>query len=486
MRIPFLDLDSLRPDHLGCYGYHRDTSPNIDAIAAQGVRFSNYYCSDAPCLPSRMALMTGRFGIHTGVVGHGGSAADPRPEGPDRGFRDRFAEENLPVFLRAGGFKTVAVSPFAERHGAWSFYAGFNEIHNPGKRGKEIAQEIADCALPWIARQAKSDNWFLYLNFWDAHTPYRAPEAFGNPFAGDPLPGWLTESKLGADLSLVGPHKPLEINMYDNGTDPRYPRQPGEIRAMGDLRRMIDGYDCGVRYMDTYIGRILNALADEGVLDDLAVIISADHGENLGELGIYGEHGTADQPTCRLPMIVKWPGGQAGRVATALHYHLDLAPTLGELLGIEPPPAWDGASYAPSILGSEDSGRDFLVLGQCAHVCQRSVRFGRWLYLRTYHDGYHLFPEEMLFDLVADPYEERDLAPASPEVCREAAYRLNQWHDKMMQSMPAYDDPLQRVLKEGGPYHAKGNLARYCDYLASTGRAYAIADLKRRHPEEFD
>ena len=78
------------------------------------------------------------------------------------------------------------------------------------------------------------------------------------------------------------------------------------------------------------------------------------------------------------------------------------------------------------------------------------------------------------------------MAPANPEVCREAVYRLNQWHDGMMRSMPAYDDPLQRVLKEGGPYHAKGNLARYCDYLASTGRAYAIADLKRRHPEEFE
>ena len=81
MRILYLDLDTLRPDHLGCYGYHRNTSPNIDRIAAEGVRFDNYHCSDAPCLPSRTALMTGRFGIHTGVVGHGGTAADMRLEG---------------------------------------------------------------------------------------------------------------------------------------------------------------------------------------------------------------------------------------------------------------------------------------------------------------------------------------------------------------------------------------------------------------------
>ena len=70
MRIVFFDLDTLRPDHLGCYGYSCNTSPNIDAIAREGTRFDNYYCSDAPCLPSRSALWSGRFGIHTGVTGH--------------------------------------------------------------------------------------------------------------------------------------------------------------------------------------------------------------------------------------------------------------------------------------------------------------------------------------------------------------------------------------------------------------------------------
>ena len=88
MRILFLDLDTLRPDHLGCYGYRRDTSPNIDRIAAGGTRFDNYYCSDAPCLPSRAALISGQFGIHSGVVGHGGTAADMRIVGAERGFRD--------------------------------------------------------------------------------------------------------------------------------------------------------------------------------------------------------------------------------------------------------------------------------------------------------------------------------------------------------------------------------------------------------------
>ena len=68
MRVLILDLDTLRPDHLGCYGYHRETSPNLDRIASEGVRFNSYFCPDAPCLPSRSALLTGQFGIHTGII----------------------------------------------------------------------------------------------------------------------------------------------------------------------------------------------------------------------------------------------------------------------------------------------------------------------------------------------------------------------------------------------------------------------------------
>jgi arylsulfatase A-like enzyme len=135
-----LDLDSLRTDHLGCYGYNRNTSPNIDKIAEEGVRFTNYYTSDAPCFPSRTALMTGRFGIHTGAVGHGGTAAYVRQEGASRSFSDLHTFDNLPAFFRSAGLKTALVSPFPERHSAWTFYAGFNEVHNTGKIGMESAE----------------------------------------------------------------------------------------------------------------------------------------------------------------------------------------------------------------------------------------------------------------------------------------------------------------------------------------------------------
>jgi len=486
MRILYIDIDTLRPDHLGCYGYHRNTSPNIDAIAKEGMRFNNYYCSDAPCLPSRTALVTGKFGIHSGVVGHGGTAADVRLEGAGRGFADSLRSHSLPAMLRRAGLKPVTISPFAERHGAWSFYAGFSEMYNTGKGGGESAEDVTPTVLKWIHANATDDNWFLHINYWDPHTPYRAPEEFGDPFENDPLPEWLTEEVLAEHHSHVGPHGALEINMYDNKTHPAFPRHPGEIRNMQDLRRMIDGYDCGIRYVDTHLGRVFDALKAQGVWEDLVVIVSADHAENIGELGIYGEHGTADHATCRIPMIVRWPGTQGGRVDNGLHYNLDLGPTLAEMLGQKPSPSWDGQTFAPAITTGQDCGREHLVISQCAHVCQRSVRMGAWLYMRTYHDGYHLFPDEMLFDVEGDAHEQRNLADARPEVVREAVYLLNQWHDDMMKTMLCDIDPLWTVMKEGGPFHAKGQLRKYCERLEQTGRGDAIPELKRRHPHEFE
>jgi len=485
MRVLFLDLDTLRADHLGCYGYLRNTSPNIDRIAAEGVRFEQYYCADAPCLPSRAALMTGRFGIHSGIVGHGGTAADLRLEGAKRQFQASLQRSCLTSIFRRQGMRTVTISPFAERHSAWWFYAGFTEMHNTGLGGMESAEQITPVVLDWLQRNAAADGWFLHVNYWDPHTPYRAPEEFGNPFATTPLPSWLTAEKLAGHRQHIGPHSARELAMYDNAIDPRFPRHPGELENMDDWRRLIDGYDCGIRHMDENIGHIFADLEKAGVFEETAIIISSDHGENMGELGIYAEHATADNITCRIPLIIRWPGCRRAHVDRGLHLNLDLAPTLADLFGQSPQPDWDGTSFANALRQGTECGRDFLIISQCAHVCQRSVRFGRWLYIRTYHDGYHLFPPEMLFDVENDPHEERDLATQQPDICREGAWRLERWHAEMMATMSAAEDPMWTVIREGGPLHARGHLAAYCDRLKSTDRGWAVAELARRHPGEF-
>lgn len=485
MRVLLLDVDTLRPDHLGCYGYPRDTSPNIDRIAREGVRFEQCHVSDAPCLPSRAALVSGQFGIRTGVVGHGGTAADMRLEGERRGFTSEFSRrDSLWMQFRRAGMWTASVSPYAERHSAWWFHAGFNETLNPGKCGMESAEEVTPLALDWIRRNARRDGWLLHVNYWDPHTPYRAPAAFGNPFAAAPLPAWWNTDILARHRAEPGGHSARELGMWEPADSRGYPRYPREIASAADFSAMIDGYDCGVRYADGHIGTLLDALRDEGVLDELAVIVMSDHGENLGELNCYGEHGTADSITHRVPLIVRWPGCRAGHVDRDLHYLLDLAPTIADLLGTEASPRWQGRSFVPALRTGAACGRDHLVLSQCCHGAMRSVRFGPWLWMRVYHDFHHLYPAEMLFDLERDPHETSNLAPERPEVCARAARMLEDWHREMMLGSPDAADPLWTVMREGGPFHSRGALGAYLARLEATGRAGAAVELRRRHPAD--
>ena len=164
MRIIHFDIDTLRADHLGCYGYERPTSPVMDAVAADGVRFDNVYTSDLPCLPSRTALSSGRFGIHNGVAGHGGTAASPFPEGSDRGFRSRDAAETWWSRMQDVGIWTASISTFPERHSAYHFLAGFNESYNLGTRGLETADQVAEASREWMDRNSSRQDWFLHVH----------------------------------------------------------------------------------------------------------------------------------------------------------------------------------------------------------------------------------------------------------------------------------------------------------------------------------
>ena len=481
MRILFIDIDTLRPDHMSCYGYDRLTTPNIDKVAAQGVKYSEYYCSDAPCLPSRAALITGMHGIRNGVIGHGGTCADIRIAGRDRGFRDSISENNFHYIFRKAGMRTASVSTFAERHSAWWFNAGLNEVYNVGKRGMESGELVLPVAMDWLERNGNTDNWFLHVHFWDPHTPYRAPESFGNPFADVPLNNWINEDVFNLHKKHIGPHSVNELSMYTDEVSPMYPRHPGRADNLTELKRVFDGYDCGILYADTLIGQIFDRMRAMGIYDDTAIIVTSDHGENMGELGIYSEHGTADRGTCRIPMIIKWLGGATNHVDNDLHLNLDIAPTMAELLDVPAYPKWDGVSYAPSIIKAESCGRDYAVISQNAHVCQRSVRFGEWLYIRTYHDGFHLFDREMLFNMHDDPYEQFDLKNERPDIVAKGAKLILDWHDEMMQSSDSDIDPMWTVMKEGGPHHTLGGLDQYLIRLENTGRKEGARLLREKY-----
>jgi choline-sulfatase len=481
MRLLYLDIDTLRPDHLGCYGYDRATTPNIDSLAADGVRFANVYASDVPCLPSRAALMTGTFGIHNGVVNHGGSAAELRPEGAGREFVSHYAFDSWVGALYWNGWHTASLSSFPFRHSATWWNHGFMEAMNLMRgMGSERADHVLPGALDWLERRGRADDWFLHVHLWDPHTPYNTPDDFGNPFSSDPVPAWHTEEVRARNWQLAGPHSAQEPwGFTPDEWGPPPPRQPRDASTMDAVKAIFDGYDVGIRYADDALGVLLNKLDDLGVLDETAVLISSDHGEAFGELGVYADHQAADEATCHIPAVLRWPG-VTPRVHEGLQYGFDVAATILDLAGLRVPEAWDG-----HLIDIGGPGRDHLVLSQGAWSCQRSVRFGDHLYLRTWHDGYHgHWTDEMLFDVVRDPHETTDIWSSNAAAARTGASLLANWTETQL-ARSALGDPMDVVRAEGGPFHVRKHLGPYIDRLRATGRESWAEVLVGRHRTEL-
>jgi arylsulfatase A-like enzyme len=208
-----------------------------------------------------------------------------------------------------------------------------------------------------------------------------------------------------------------------------------------------------------------------GILDDAAIVVSSDHGEALGELGVYCDHQTADLHTQQVPAVLVWPGLPAGRLDDALHYQFDLAATLVDLLGGAVPDDWDGLSLAHGLHHGHTPGRSHLVLSHAAWTVQRSVRFADWLVIRTYHHALHGFPDVMAFNVAEDPHEQHNLADTHPDVTAHAAQLLDQWSSAVSRRTPSGIDPLTGVLAEGGGWYIRGRLDPYLQRLRETGRA---------------
>ena len=277
--------------------------------------------------------------------------------------------------------------------------------------------------------------------------------------------------------------------MWNDDNFSACPKHPGSLKTLSDAKHFLNLYDEGVRYTDDHIGMIIGWLKENGLYDDdLAIILTADHGEDLGEFGIYGEHGLADEPVCHIPLIIRWPGMQKGAVVRGFYDNTDLAPTVQELLGTKMFALdryhYDGVSFAPALRDGTDCAKPCAVLTQCAHVCQRSVRFGRYIYLRTVHGGYHLLPKEMLFDVESDPHQQHDLAAQRPDLCAEGARLLLDWTERMMKTSPSDADPMWTVMREGGPEHCRGQLEKYMQRLQGTPREYGIELLRKQYPGE--
>ena len=483
MRIVYVDLDSLRPDHTGPYGYRRPLTPNLDSVANRGVTFERYYTSDSPCVPSRAALTTQRFGITTGAFGHQGADADVRfppnrSHPPDAPF--------LGGHLARSGYHTAGISCFAERHLAYWFHGNFMEFHRPSSSLglDEDAAEVTDAAIDWLRRRGQDDDWFLFVNYWDTHTEYFVDQEWVDKAAASgPPPDWPDEATIAAHQEVYGAHS--AVDLHGGFGDPsRVPHSmPDAIRDRADFEHLINGYDATVAYWDHHFGRLLEELRDLGLLEDTAIIVSADHGEAFGEHGLYAEHGLAHEPAHRIPLVVAWPGLTEGladedRTHPGLFYSLDLGPTLCDLLGIETPVGWHGRSFADAIRGRPQDGRPYLVLSHGVHSFQRAVRTPDLLYIRTLHPGsYRVDPEE-LYEIERDPRMTRNLMAEQPARAADLKVMLSDWWHTYAGAPGAPVDPMQAALERGPVLYTDPK--RYLARLEETGRSHLAADYRAR------
>lgn len=481
MRIIYVDVDTLRPDHTGPYGYQRDITPNLDTMVSDSVRFDRYYCSDSPCFPSRTALTSGQFGITTGVIGHAGEGARYRM---DAGHGPHPERPLLGQWLGMHGYYTAAVSSFAERHRAHFFLGNFREsIRATPEVGDEPADVVTDRAIDWITRHREDDNWYLHLTYWDPHTSYlQNPEWTERAAASGPPPEWPDQAAIDGHQEVYGPHsaRDLHFAMVDRSS-PVPHNMPDRIAGRADFEHLVNGYDGAILFWDHQFGRLREAIAALGLTEEIAIVVSADHGESFGEQGSYAEHGLANEAVHHLPLLIYWPGitDRAERRSTdALLYNIDYAPTLCDLLGLPIPRKWQGRSFSEAVRGNPIESRDHLVFSHGAHTYQRAVRTRDHLYIRTYHPGCFKAEWESLFDVTRDPYLTINLVDTDPQLADSMRARLQEWWSYYAGTPGALPDPMQTSLQHGPALYNEPE--RYLEHLRSTGRAAAADDLQER------
>ncbi|WP_130859083.1 sulfatase family protein [Gracilibacillus phocaeensis] len=471
MRILYIDIDSMRPNHMGAYGYHRNTTPNMDQIARQGTRFSKAYCASSPCVPSRASFASGLFGIHSGVMTHWGPGCDFRyTSDPDRPMFMRL--------LRQNGYKLTTFSSFADRHDAFWYMAGWNEVHTHSlKKGDENADEVLDAVFPWLDQRGQEEDYFLHIQFWDPHRQYTMPESYATMFEKEAAPAWPDEAEITKQQDSYAPYGARMLFPGSNKSPFSY--LPDRIQDRQDFIQFVNTYDGAVRYLDDQLGLLFDKLEQLGIMEDTAIIISADHGEAMGEHSVYGDHTCADEAVHHIPMIIKWPGQTSvNQEYHDLVYNVDLIATICDLLGISVPKKWDGCSFAGLISDSEAyTPREFLVWDHALYSVGRSVRTDKWLLMRTYHPGVVPLEPVELYDMKNDPYMTNNLAPSQPDIVKDLDHLLMEWWHEQVGQPGSAPDPLPLIV-ESGPYKYIQE-QQWADNLREVGRE----DLRQKYLE---
>lgn len=305
--VVFISLDTLRQDHLGCCGYNRDTSPNLDRFAEEeAVLFESVHAQAPYTLTSHMSMLTGLYPEAHGILN------PTLPDGSGRTARLSGKVTTLAEAFKTNGFKTAAFTDGIFLVKRYGFEQGFDEFYDQRRPDPEPNgfRRFGAAVHEWILKNRESD-FFLFIHTFDTHAPYDAPEPFRSMFKDAPSAREIPFASL-QHCSLLGCHGLMKLHEYE------------------DLKEVVDVYDGCIAYADQEVGGIFELLEDEGLWKDALILVTSDHGETFMESGLMIGHGLS--PTNEetlVPLLIKLPESRHGgrRVGNVVET-VDIMPTL--------------------------------------------------------------------------------------------------------------------------------------------------------------
>jgi arylsulfatase len=422
--ILMITVDSLRADHLGCYGYRLDTSPRIDAFADEGTLLEQFVCSAIPTHPSYTTLYTGQHPIRHGIVAHAGKNVLAR-EAP-----------MLSELLLEEGYVTCAADNLM-RARLW-FGRGY-EFYLDSSVSLPLVvnvscEDINRRAIQWLRTYHREQPFFLFLHYWDPHYPFVPPPAYGDLFydGNDPNDPDIH------DLEAWWNH-PYGFGAIARDTWARTAEGP-----VTDPEYMTALYDREIRYNDDGISRLLETVDELGLAENTLVVFVADHGESMAEHNVFYEHHGLYETTVHVPFIARWPGRiPAGRRVGRIHTHTDIAPTVLDAAGIPIPEEIDGRSFWGALTGERsESGYDRLVNLECSWQAKWSLRTERYKLILARQPDLYGTPMRELYDFVSDPEELHNLVDRQPDLAGRMEAELEEWISSRMRELGLDEDPL--------------------------------------------
>lgn len=404
-----ITIDTLRADHLSAYGYARATSPNLDRLAGTGVLFERAVAQWPKTGSSFASMFTGLYPHTTGIT-HKAAVRIP----------DEYL--TLPELFKENGYTTVAVQSNPVLAGRLGWNTGFDEYlqswgegdvpEDPSALRPLIqADKVNALALPLLGRRAKEEKLFAWIHYTDPHAPYELPFGTENPFLGDAH--FTGDQVVPADVT------------------PGY-----RLGDRTDLKYYVAQYDANVRVADEAIRKLLDVARAQGLLDDALVIITADHGESLGEHDSWFVHGPLPyNTTARVPLVFLGAGVPAGRRVGRPVELIDLYPTLRDLIAPgKEVPGLEGHSLAPFLRGEAPEAGFRMAFSQAGQKADRyhSVQDESWKLIFNSGGKRSRAAKSPtggleLYDLSRDPLETNNLAATNVEQVRRLRGDLLAW-----------------------------------------------------------